>query len=85
MGLIFGKYVIGFEDSRGQREFYMSMSKDKEYIYTTKGIENAEKFLSYDAARDFFFRKLEGMPIFDFYPTGAYVYKKSNFVTREPM
>ena len=85
MGLIFGKYVIGFEDPNGRTEFYMSMSKDREYIYTTKDIENAEKFLSYDAARDFYYRKLEGMPVFDFRVAGAYVYKKSNFVTREPM
>lgn len=85
MGLIFGKYVIGFEDPRGNVEFYMSMSKDREYIYTTRDIENAEKFLSYDAARDYYFRKLDGMPVFNFKVAGAYVYKKSNFITREPM
>ena len=85
MGLLFGKFVIGFQDDRGNIEYYMSISSDREYIYTTKDIENAEKFLSEGAARDYFYRKLDGMPVFNFKVAGAYVYKKSNFITREPM
>ena len=85
MGLMFGKYVIGFENSRGEVQYFMSFSSNKSYIYTTKDIDNAEKFMSESAARDFYYRKLQYTPVFDFDVKNAYVYKKSNFIARDPM
>lgn len=85
MGLMFGKYVIGFENSRGEVQYFMSFSSNKSYIYTTKDIDNAEKFMSENAARDFYYRKLQYTPVFDFDVKNAYVYKKSNFIARDPM
>ena len=87
MGLMFGKYVIGYEGKDGRIEFFMNIHYGEAgpVVFTTKNIENAEKFLSDPAARKYFFEHLVDLPVFDYDWKSVCVCKKDNFIARAPM